>query len=187
MSDTNDKRRVPAGELSHICAWSDEKLVKLREYKLALDLRDSRAECEGWRELHNIKEACREHAEQELAALRDAVRWRCDEAGGAGYVVRVAELLALLKDDEGGAYRRGRDIPTAEAKAVAGGDSQEPPPPVTAAPSSDYCTGCGGTRRKPIFHHCPTCNGTGSLAEGTRDQMGCAKCNGTGKANESEE
>jgi hypothetical protein len=74
MSDTNDKRRVPAGELSHICAWSDEKLVKLREYKLALDLRDSRAECERWRELHNIKEACREHAEQELAALRDAAR-----------------------------------------------------------------------------------------------------------------
>ena len=164
MSDTNDKRRVPAGELSHICAWSDEKLVKLREYKLALDLRDSRAECEWWRELHNIKEACREHAEQELAALREGIKQECGDEDD--YVcVEVGVFRALLKDDEGGAYRRGRDIPTAEAKAVAGGDSQEPPPPVTAAPSSDYCTDCGGTGRRPVFHHCPTCNGTGKANE----------------------
>ena len=52
--------------------------------------------------------------------------------------------------------------------------------------SSSDCRACAGLGHKYdcLVGHtapCPTCNGTGSLAEGTRDQMGCAKCDGTGK------
>jgi len=43
-----------------------------------------------------------------------------------------------------------------------------------------WCKGSGEVKTIVGVRACYICDGTGSLAEGTRDQMGCAKCDGTG-------
>ena len=91
-------------------------------------------------------------------ALREAVA-KYDNASAEGTEGEEAEawseLIDLLKDDEGGG-------------------SSAAPEPVSQRAST------GIDRPAPSSGYCPTCNGTGSLAEGTRDQMGCAECDGKG-------